>query len=131
MEAPHVFCEELTVRSIAAAGVAYRAGPLRQRLQRHHGANVDCAFLGWHDAWLDPAFRQWSIAEFLPQVRVPVLQIQGEDDEYGTGAQLTAVERGCAGPVRTLLLADCGHAPHRSQPERVLEAAAAFLRDLM
>lgn len=131
LEAPHVFCEELSVRSIAAAGEAYRAGPLRQRLRRHHGTNVDCAFLGWHDAWLDPGFRQWSIAEFLPRVRVPVLQIQGEDDEYGTEAQLFAVENGCAGPVRTLRLANCGHAPHRSQPERVLQATAAFVRDLM
>jgi pimeloyl-ACP methyl ester carboxylesterase len=130
IEAPHVFCEEIGVRSIAAAGEAYRAGPLRARLQRHHGANVDCAFFGWHDTWLARGFRQWTIAAFLPHVSAPVLQIQGDDDEYGTGLQLDAVERGCAGPVRTLRLADCGHAPHRSQPERVLEAAAAFVRDL-
>jgi pimeloyl-ACP methyl ester carboxylesterase len=131
LEAPHVFCEELSVRSIAAAGEAYRAGALRRRLERHHGANVDCAFRGWHDAWLDPRFREWSIAEFLPHVRVPVLQVQGEDDEYGTARQLDAVAAGCAGPVRTLRLAGCGHAPHRDRPEDVLAAAGAFLRDLM
>ena len=127
LEAPHVFVEELSVRSIAAIGEAYRTTDLRGKLARHHGENVDCAFLGWNGVWLDPEFRAWNIEEYLPGVRVPVLVVQGEDDEYGTLAQVEAVERQVSGPVETVLLPGCGHSPHRDRPERVLEEMARFV----
>ena len=126
--APHVFCEEISVRSIEAAAEKYREGDLRRALERHHGANVDVAFWGWNDAWLDPGFRAWNIEEYLPGIRVPVLVIQGEDDEYGTLKQLDAIEAGCSGPVTRLVLPGCGHSPHREYPDRTLEAMVAFLR---
>src|SRR5262249_53089340 len=44
--APHVFCEDVTLASIRAAVEAYRHDDLRERLEKHHGANVDDAFLG-------------------------------------------------------------------------------------
>jgi pimeloyl-ACP methyl ester carboxylesterase len=132
LEAPHVFCEDVTVRSIEEAGVAYAGGgPLRRALERHHGANADVAFWGWNRAWLDPGFRDWNLEEFLPGIDVPVLVIQGHDDAYGTLRQLDAIEAGAAARVQRLVLADCGHAPHRDQPERVLEAMAAFVREVL
>lgn len=128
--APHVFCEEISVRSIAAARDAYERGDLRGRLARHHGANVDNAFYGWNRAWLDPAFRDWNIEEFLPRIRVPSLAIQGERDEYGTLGQLDAIVSGSAGPVERLVLPGCGHSPQRDRPEETLAAVAAFVRRL-
>jgi pimeloyl-ACP methyl ester carboxylesterase len=128
LEAPHVFCEEISVRSIAAAGEKYRQGDLRRALERHHGANVDVAFWGWNRAWLDPGFRAWNIEEYLPGVGVPVLVIQGDRDEYGTLKQLDAIAAGCRGPVERLVLPDCGHSPHREQPEATLAAIVSFLR---
>jgi pimeloyl-ACP methyl ester carboxylesterase len=129
LEAPHVFTEEITLSSIAAAAESYRSGGLKTALERYHGANVDCAFWGWNQAWLDPAFRSWNIEEYLPQIRVPVLVIQGEDDQYGTLRQVEAIKQGCAGQVRSVMLADCGHSPHRAQPQLTLAALTAFLRD--
>jgi pimeloyl-ACP methyl ester carboxylesterase len=131
LEAPHVFCEDVTVRRIEAAAESYRAGDLRRALERHHGANVDVAFWGWNRAWLDPGFRAWNLEEFLPGIRVPVQLVQGEQDEYGTLRQLDAIEAGCAGPVRRLVLPRCGHAPHRDQPERTLAAMAAFVGETL
>jgi pimeloyl-ACP methyl ester carboxylesterase len=128
LEAPHVFCEEVTVATIASTVEAYRNGDLRRSLERHHGANVDVAFEGWSGAWLDPAFRDWTIEEYLPGVRVPVLVIQGEDDRYGTLRQVEAVEAGCRGPVRGLVLPRCGHSPHRERPQEALAAMAEFVR---
>ena len=81
---------------------------------------MDVAFWGWNRAWLDPDFRAWNIEEYLGAIRCPVLVIQGEDDEYGTLAQVDAIEAGCGGPVRRLVLPDCGHSPHREQPEATL-----------
>jgi pimeloyl-ACP methyl ester carboxylesterase len=127
LEAPHVFVEDISVTSIGAASASYETGELRARLARHQGANVDGAFRGWNGAWLDPGFRSWNIEEYLPRVRVPSLVVQGEDDAYGTLAQLDAIERGSSGPVTRLVLPRCGHAPHRDRPEDVLSAVTAFL----
>lgn len=131
LEAPHVFVEEESVRSIAAIGEAYRGGGLRARLERHHGANVDCAFHGWNGVWLDPAFRAWNIEAYLPRVSVPVLVVQGEADEYGTLAQVDAIRRQAGGPVETLVLPGVGHSPHRDDPGAALRAMARFVSGVL
>jgi pimeloyl-ACP methyl ester carboxylesterase len=128
LEAPHVFVEDVSIASIAKAREAYESGDLRAKLTRHHGANVDVAFRGWNDAWLDPAFAAFNLEAYLPRITVPVLVIQGEDDPYGTRAQVEAIARQVRGPTETLLVPRCGHAPHRDRPELVAEASIAFLR---
>lgn len=128
LEAPHVFCEDVSVTSIAAAAEAYQHGDLRERLRRHHGDNVDCAFWGWNRAWLDPRFSDWNIQRFLPHITVPLLVIQGASDEYGTLRQVEAIEAGVAGPVERLVLPGCGHSPHRERPAETLQALTRFIR---
>lgn len=127
LEAPHVFVEDLSVRSIGRAAEQYREGRLKAALERHHGENTECAFWGWNRVWLDPAFRSWNIEEFLPGITVPVLVIQGAEDEYGTLRQVEAVERGCRVPVRRVILPACGHSPHRDQPARTLDEITSFV----
>ncbi len=132
--AAHAFNEELSVTSIAQARDAYEQTDLRARLARLHGENVDIAFWGWNRAWLDPGFRDWSIEEYLPGITVPVLVIQGLDDEYGTGDQVAAIARGVGdgpGPgAQVCLLDDCRHSPHRDQPERTITRIAEFIAGL-
>lgn len=127
--AAHVFNETLTVESIRLARDQYRNTDLRAKLARHHGDNVDIAFHGWNDVWLSDEFGRWNIEAYLANIRVPVLVVQGEDDAYGSGAQVEAIARGVAGPVETALWPDCGHAPHRDAPERLLARIAGFLED--
>jgi pimeloyl-ACP methyl ester carboxylesterase len=124
--APHFFCEELSIRSIAAAKEAYETTDLRARLARYHGDNVDVAFRGWNDAWLHPDFRNWSIREFLPGITLPMLIIQGRDDQYGTAAQIVCARAAAAGPIEVLLFDQCRHSPQTDQPEQTLEAIADF-----
>lgn len=126
--APHLFVEEVSVRAIAAAREAYARGELRDRLARHH-ASPDTAFRGWCDAWLDPGFRAWNITDALEYIRVPVLAIQGAEDEYGTPAQLAALEAVPA-PVETHLLPGCRHSPHLDRPEEVLRLITDFIARL-
>ena len=128
LEAPHVFVEDVSVASITKAREAFEEGDLREKLAKHHGANVDVAFRGWNDAWLDPGFRAWNIEEYLPRIEVPVLVIQGEDDPYGTRAQVDAIARQVGGPVEVLMLPDCGHSPNRDQPEATEAAIIAFAK---
>jgi pimeloyl-ACP methyl ester carboxylesterase len=129
--APHVFCEETSVRSIAAAGEQFLHGDLRERLARYHGANVDVAFWGWNRAWLDPAFPDdFDLRGYLPRVRVPTLVIQGDADPYGTLAQVETIVRGVAGPASTLILPGVGHAPQRERPEETTRAIVEFARTI-
>lgn len=129
VEAPHVFCEQISVRAIEDARQAYLHDDLKARLAKHH-ADVDLAFWGWNHAWLDPGFRAWNIEACLPRIRAPALLVQCEDDPYGTLAQLDAIERGSGGPTRRLVFEEGGHAPHRAHADALIAAAAGFIAEL-
>ena len=123
--APHFFTEPEGLAEIARAKEAFEAGDLRDRLARHHD-HPDTAFRGWNDAWLDPGFRDWSVAEVIDYLRIPTLAIQGLADPYGTPAQIHELETRSYAPVDVAMLADCGHAPHLEQPDATLAAIAEF-----
>jgi len=127
--APHFFTEPVGLAAIAAAREAYAHTDLRARLARHH-RDPDNAFRGWNDAWLDPGFRSWNIEAALPGITVPVLAVQGAEDQYGTLAQLAALRAGLAGSCRQEVLPDCRHAPHAEQPERLLAVVKRFIAGL-
>ena len=124
--APHIFVEDVSIRSIDAARVLYGSIGLRDRLGRYH-ADPDSAFWGWNDIWLDPAFRSWSIEDQVAGIRCPVLAVQGEDDEYGTMAQVEGIAR-LVPQARLVKLPACGHSPHRDQPAALTRAVVSFLR---
>jgi pimeloyl-ACP methyl ester carboxylesterase len=128
--APHVFVEPITVQAIAKTRQTYIETDLRQRLAKYH-KQVDDAFLGWADIWLEPEFLAWSIEDLLPRIAQPLLLIQGRDDEYGTLAQLDRIEARVKGPTTRIVLADCGHSPHRDQEAAVVDALVAFVGGLM
>jgi pimeloyl-ACP methyl ester carboxylesterase len=125
LEAPHVFVEDLSVESIAAAKVSFQTTEFRDRLAKYH-AHVDETFWGWNEIWLDPAFRSWNIESYLDAIRCPILCIQGEQDEYGTPAQVQAIENRVPG-TELVMLADCKHSPHRDQREKTLDAVSGFV----
>ena len=62
MIAAHFFVEDLNIASIRAITADYEQGDLRARLARYH-RDVDVAFRGWNDAWLDPRFRAFDITD--------------------------------------------------------------------
>ncbi|HEY2604518.1 alpha/beta hydrolase [Paraburkholderia sp. RL18-103-BIB-C] len=123
--APHVFVEDISVESIAQTKQLYETTDLRAKLGRYH-ADVDSAFYGWNDIWLNPAFRQWSITAELASIRQPLLAIQGHDDNYGTMAQIDTIAARV--PQTQLVKLDaCGHSPHRDAPGKLNDAIAAFV----
>ena len=126
-EAAHVFVEPESITSIEDAVAAYRVGDLRDKLARYHGEAVDSAFYGWANVWLNPDFEAFHIEGYLRAITCPVLAIQGEDDSYGTPAQLDMIRAAVSGPVETMLLPDCGHAPHAEATDLVSEAMMGFI----
>ena len=127
--APHFFTEEMGLAEIARAREAYETTDLRSKMARYH-RDPDAAFRGWNGAWLDPGFRQWNVADAIDGIVVPVLAIQGRDDEYGTLAQLEEIARRCTAPCETLALDECRHAPQFDRPQAVLDAAKALVARL-
>ncbi|WGS48702.1 alpha/beta hydrolase [Paraburkholderia sp. D15] len=123
--APHVFVETISVESIAQTRQLYETTDLRDKLARYH-ADVDSAFYGWNDIWLNPAFRSWSIVDELAAIRAPLLAVQGHDDNYGTMAQIDTIARQVK-HARLVKLDACGHSPHRDAPQALNEAIAAFV----
>ena len=123
--APHVMVEDVSIRSIEEARDAWQAGGLRDRLARFH-ADVDGAFWQWNDAWLNPDFRAFDIRAECRRIATPVLAIQGIDDAYGTLRQIEGIAP-TAGPFEMQVLPECGHSPHRDQPEAVTRRIAQFL----
>jgi pimeloyl-ACP methyl ester carboxylesterase len=123
--APHVSVEAKALAGIRAVGATWRSSGLPERLGRYHD-DPEHAFRGWHDVWLDPAFRAWSIVELLSAIAAPMLAIQGEDDEYATPEQVEAIGRAARAPCEVVLLPGCRHSPHRDQLDRTLGLIAGF-----
>ncbi|HTT40459.1 MAG TPA: alpha/beta hydrolase [Burkholderiales bacterium] len=127
--APHVFIEEITLESIAQAKLTFETTDLAVKLKRYHNDPAS-AFRGWNEIWLNPDFRAWNIEEYLPNIEAPLLLIQGEDDRYGTLAQIRAIARAARGPVRELILPRCGHSPHVDRKQETLEAIRDFVAEV-
>jgi pimeloyl-ACP methyl ester carboxylesterase len=127
--APHVFVEDRSIAGIEAARVAFTETDLAERLARYHD-DAESTFRGWNDVWLSPAFRSWNIEDRLSPIDCPVLLVQGADDQYGSLAQLDAIEHGVAGPCERIVLPGVGHSPHLEAPEPTRDAVVAFIRDL-
>lgn len=128
--APHFIVEDISVTSIAEIRTAYETTDLKTKLARWH-KDVDGAFHGWNGAWLDPNFRSWDISEYLAYIRVPILILQGEDDQYGTLRQAAIAQEECYCPVDLAVMPGVGHAPHREAPGSALEAIAPFAKSAL
>ncbi len=124
--APHVIVEDISIRSIEAAKLAFESGELKTRLSKYH-QDVECAFWQWNDVWLSPAFRSFDIRENCRQIASPVLAMQGRQDAYGTLQQIQDIETSSA--MERQIIENCGHSPHRDQPEETLAYVTAFLAD--
>ncbi len=49
------------------------------------------------------------------------------DDEYGTLEQIRGIARRVP-QTQLLELPECGHSPHKDQPQALIEAATRFIR---
>jgi len=75
--------------------------------------------------------RKWDITEFLAYIRVPILIVQGEDDQYGTVRQIEVAEQECYCPVEVALLPGARHAPQRETPDATLQAISDFVKRVL
>lgn len=127
--APHFFTEPMGLGAIRKIRERFATSDLNDRLARYH-RDAENTFRGWADTWLNPDFEKWDVSEVIDYLRVPVLVIQGQDDEYGTLAQIETLETRSYSPVERLVIDGCGHAPHLEQPDLVRAEITGFLARL-
>jgi len=128
--APHFFTEKMGLTEIRPARKSFDSGALRERLKPYH-ADVDTAFRSWNEPWLHPDFQKWDITEALGYIRVPVLIVQGENDQYGTLRQIEMARQECFCPVEAVVLPGIRHIPYREAPELTVNAVAEFINRLL
>ncbi len=124
--APHVLVEPATLSGVNGAIDAFEKGRLRDHLSRYHD-HVDDAFWGWATAWTEFGRQGWDVRPLLPGIRVPVLVLQGDDDEYGSAAQYESIRTGVSGPVEVRVLDRCRHLLYRDAPFQVVDSLTAFV----
>lgn len=126
-EAAHVSVEQEALAGIRTTDEAFAHGKLSSGLRRYHGEKTEGLYKAWSETWQSPWFASWNIEYLLPAIVVPLLVLQGRDDQYGTEAQVRAIVSGATGPATPLLLEDCGHAPHLEFPELVLDLMSCYI----
>ncbi len=125
-EAAHVFVEPETIAGIRSADKAWEKGVLKG-LSKYHGDNTESMFKAWSDIWLSNRFKYWNIENILPSIEVPLLVIQGEDDQYGSVAQVNSIVCKSSGSAQFELIENCGHAPHLEAQPIVLKLMSKFV----
>ena len=130
-EAAHVFVDAVSRAGVVSAMRAWQEEGLQKRLSRYHGDGTAAMFIAWYNMWSAEWLLDWNIEASLPEITCPLLAIQGANDEYGTKAQVSAIVNGVSGPVDSLIVPECGHAPHIQARDVVLERMTEFVRSLI
>ncbi|CAA7194613.1 alpha/beta fold hydrolase [Chryseobacterium potabilaquae] len=129
-EAGHIFVEDITVKGVKDALVAYNTTNLAERLQKYHFDKVSMIVKAWTEIWLSDNFKSWNIEYLLKNITSPLLFIQGENDEYGTLEQVEKTISQVSGTVEKYIIPNIGHTPHKEVPGLVLETSAKFINNL-
>jgi len=123
------FVEPRTVEGVAAAKEFFKDTGQRERLSRYHGEKTGWVLDAWTETWLSPEFASWTLFDALGQTKCPVLAIHGAEDEYGSVRFPETIRDLAVGRSAMVLLSNCGHMPHREQPDVVINHIDQFFQE--
>ena len=129
--AAHVFNEQISVDSIKKIVKEYQLNTsFKKSLSNYHFNHTDSIFYAFAETITSNEFKSWNIEHFLPKIEAPVLVIQGDNDEYGTEKQVDSICNNAANPNnKRLIINNCGHSPHLTNQEIVIEEIKDFIAD--
>lgn len=130
VEAPHVMIEELTLQGVRQVYAQRDNEAFVARLKKYHGEKTALLLRWWTDTWLHPDARRWNIFDRLSGLDIPLLYIQGEEDDFGTRHQWEEINRRATGRREAFFIPQCGHVPHLQAREKVIEVVKSFLKGL-
>jgi pimeloyl-ACP methyl ester carboxylesterase len=126
-EAAQAYVEQKTLTSIADSKGRFANPQELAKLARYHGNKAAWVVSAWTETWLSHEFADWNLRSALPNVTCPLLAIHGDRDEYGSMEFPAVLSSLTSGYAEQLLIADCGHVPHREKEELVLDKIESFL----
>jgi len=113
LEGAHSFIEDSGKAAVLATRERAKDTSLLQSLEKYHGNKTNELFRLWHETWLSDYFSQWSIVPLLKQINCPVLAFQGENDEFGTPAQLEILKTEIKTEVTVCEIREAAHTPRK------------------
>jgi pimeloyl-ACP methyl ester carboxylesterase len=125
-EAAHVFVEPETQHGIRALAALQQAGKTPAWLRRLHGERGEEVLRAWARGWLTEEHERWNIETAVSGVRCPLLVIQGDQDEFGTLAQVEAILRRAPHGERWVVPGS-GHTPHSAVEADFVARVADFI----
>ena len=125
-EAAHIFVDNETIAGIQSTKAAWAEGKLRG-LVKYHGEKTETLFKAWAETWLTKWFKHWNIEYLLPSIKVPLLVIQGADDQYGSTDQVKTIASKTSGYVQQEIVDKCAHVPHLEAQDLILKLMSDFI----
>jgi pimeloyl-ACP methyl ester carboxylesterase len=123
----HIFVEDITRSGISKVVAKYKTSNLHEKLAKFHFEKTDAMIKAWSDTWLSSEFRTWNIENELIKIKCPVLAIQGENDEFGSIAQLNGIKEKVEGNCEIQLIDNAKHSPHAEFPDKIITLISDFI----
>ncbi len=131
IEAPHVIFEQHSINGIAKARTMLNKKELIRVMDRYHNERAAKLIDDWTSYWLNADPKVWEVGDELKKINIPLLLIQGDNDEFGTYKQIDIIANEVnSNIVEIAKLLDCGHIPHLQQMDKVLELTDDFIKNL-
>lgn len=131
IEAPHVMFEQHSRNGIAKARTMLEKEELIRIMDRYHSGRAAKLIDAWTAHWLNANPKEWEAGDELRKIEIPLLLIQGDDDEFGTYDQIDKVANEAKSKIiEVAKLPECGHVPHLQQMEKVMQLTENFIQKL-
>ncbi len=123
---PQMLIHPLCVAGAEAAKESFETGSLRKKLLKFHGEGLDTLFYDWINRVNNTAFKAEDCSGYLQQIACPILQIYGENDEFGYKPNLELSKRNIASSLTINVIPSAGHYVHLDAKEGVVTAINTF-----
>jgi len=121
LEGPHSFIEASGKAAVLQTRERAKATNLLMSLEKYHGNKTAELFRLWHETWLSDYFAEWTIVDLLKNIQCPVLAFQGENDEFGSVAQLEILRKEIKTAVTINEISNAAHTPRKEAAKATLD----------
>lgn len=129
VEGVHVLIEEVTLNGVRKAQKTLETTNISRALAKYHGDKVFDLYYAWTKTWLSEQHQSWNIEHFIPKIKVPILVIQGENDEFGSMNQVNAFDNAVV-KVEKLIVPNARHTAHKENKQLVFETIVKFVENI-
>lgn len=124
----HVKRDEVAVRALAHFTAYLDPGPIPEWLVRFQGdpQRAERLVREWVALWRNYFDIGWDLTPLLKEIRIPLMALHGDYDDYGAIDQLSAIHSAVPA-ARCAVLPRVAHFPHLDDLDGVVERIAGFL----